>query len=208
MHAKRAMPLLLLAGMMGGIVLIVFLPGQFYAPPPTHDGSPQMSDSGIGAVDTVYGTDENSTRSDTADTTDVPDAPDGVPLPVAPPADASQYTMTTITRVIDGDTVDVDDKIRIRLSLVDTPERGEPGYSEATEFTSRICAPGTTAAFNVDDGQKGGSYGRTIAEVWCAGAPEISLNELLLENELAVIDSRFCLNSEFYHSEWAQNHGC
>ncbi len=41
-----------------------------------------------------------------------------------------------VTRVVDGDTVDVSD-IRVRLALVNTAERGEAKYTEATEFVKK-----------------------------------------------------------------------
>ncbi len=57
-----------------------------------------------------------------------------------------------VTRIIDGDTLEVDDR-RIRLALVDTPERNEPGYQEATQFTASLCLVGSTAYLDIDDGQ-------------------------------------------------------
>ena len=41
-----------------------------------------------------------------------------------------------VNHVVDGDTLDIND-IRIRLSLVDTPERGDPGFKKATQTVSR-----------------------------------------------------------------------
>ncbi|MDW0148448.1 MAG: hypothetical protein QOK59_07165, partial [Nitrososphaeraceae archaeon] len=38
-----------------------------------------------------------------------------------------------VTKVVDGDTLDINGT-RIRLSLVDTPERGQPGFDQAKEF--------------------------------------------------------------------------
>jgi endonuclease YncB( thermonuclease family) len=53
------------------------------------------------------------------------------------PSDAAQQTGTVI-RVIDGDTVDVrledDSEARVRYIGVDTPERGDLFYREASEF--------------------------------------------------------------------------
>ena len=43
-----------------------------------------------------------------------------------------------VNHVVDGDTLDIND-IRIRLSLVDTPERGDPGFKEATQFVVKLC---------------------------------------------------------------------
>jgi micrococcal nuclease len=43
-----------------------------------------------------------------------------------------------VTYVVDGDTLDIND-IRIRLSLVDTPERGQEGYKDAKDFVKDVC---------------------------------------------------------------------
>ncbi len=43
-----------------------------------------------------------------------------------------------VNYVVDGDTLDIND-IRIRLALVDTPERGQDGYKEAREFVKNLC---------------------------------------------------------------------
>jgi len=110
----------------------------------------------------------------------------------------------TVTRIVDGDTLDVDDT-RIRLALVNTPERGEPGYGEASAFTEEICPVGQSAKVDVDDGQAGGSFGRTVGTVICG--PYI-LNESLAYSEHAVILPRFCGQSEFGSEHWAVENGC
>ena len=114
-----------------------------------------------------------------------------------------------VTRIIDGDTIDVShlttgEPIRIRLSLVDTPERGEELYQEATDFTGTMCPGGSRIIFDQDDGQLEGSYGRVIGAVYCNG---ILLNEALLETSLGVIDTKFCETSE-YGDDWARKYGC
>jgi hypothetical protein len=65
-----------------------------------------------------------------------------------------------VNHVVDGDTLDIND-IRIRLSLVDTPERGDPGFKEATQFVVKLCL-GENAEVDMDDGQRRGSFGREI----------------------------------------------
>ncbi len=42
--------------------------------------------------------------------------------------------LVRVERVIDGDTVALGDGSRVRLLCVDTPERGQPGFAEATAF--------------------------------------------------------------------------
>lgn len=107
-----------------------------------------------------------------------------------------------VTKVVDGDTIDVND-IRIRLSLVDTPERGQPGFQEATDFVKELCQ-GKDAQVDIDDGQRGGDrYGRELGVVYC-GDDNININNELIKNSLAIIDTRFCENSEFANENWAK----
>jgi endonuclease YncB( thermonuclease family) len=110
----------------------------------------------------------------------------------------------TVTRITDGDTLRVND-IPIRLTLVNSPERGESGYSEATNFTSLICPVGSTALVDEDDGQTGGSYGRMVAKVYCGGKV---LNEELLLAYHAEIYAQYCDDSEFAGEDWAAKYGC
>jgi hypothetical protein len=110
----------------------------------------------------------------------------------------------TVTKITDGDTLRVDN-VTIRLTLVNTPERGEPGYSEATGFTAALCSVGSTALVDEDDGQKEGSYGRMVAKVYCDGK---MLNEELLRAGHAVMYTRYCKVSEFATEQWAVEYGC
>src|SRR3989304_9445029 len=67
-----------------------------------------------------------------------------------PPADDPQCTEAEgcfrgiVTRVVDGDTLDVNGT-RIRLVLVDAPETYEAGGAEATAFIAHSCPPGSQA---------------------------------------------------------------
>jgi micrococcal nuclease len=101
--------------------------------------------------------------------------------------------------------------VRVRLALVNTPERGQNGYAEAIDFVQSICGVGTTALVDEDDGQKEGSFDRLIGLVYC-GNDNInnkkSLNELLLERGYAVVYQDFCGISEFSSNSWAQLYGC
>ena len=71
-----------------------------------------------------------------------------------------------ITRVIDGDTLIID-QTTIRLSLVNSPERGEPGYQEAKDFASTVCPVGSNAEFIEDTWQPTDKYGRSLGLVYC-----------------------------------------
>src|SRR2546422_5818647 len=107
----------------------------------------------------------------------------------------------TVTYIVDGDTLDVG-STRIRLALVNSPEVGEPGYTEAKQFTAQTCPVGTQALVDEDDGQTGGSYGRMVAVVYCGG---VNLNAALLSSGNAVLVTYYCSVSEFASEPWT---GC
>ena len=109
-----------------------------------------------------------------------------------------------ITRVIDGDTLIID-QTTIRLSLVNSPERGEPGYQEAKEFASTVCPVGSNAEFIEDSWQQSDKYGRSLGLVFCN---DMFLNELLLTNGHAEISTYFCDKSEFGIEDWARAYCC
>src|SRR3989442_144678 len=107
----------------------------------------------------------------------------------------------TATYIVDGDTLDVG-STRIRLTLVNSPEVGEPGYSEAKNFTAQTCPVGSQALVDEDDGQTSGSYGRMVAVVYCGG---VNLNAALLSSGNAVLVEYYCSVSEFASEAWT---GC
>ena len=105
-----------------------------------------------------------------------------------------------VNYVVDGDTLDINDN-RIRLSLVNTPERGQEGYMEAKKLVQNLCL-NKKGEVDIDDGQRRGDrYGREVGIVYCDG---ININKALVENNLAVIHSRYCEISEFSNDEWAK----
>lgn len=60
---------------------------------------------------------------------------------------------STVSRVIDGDTFQLSRPlIKIRLCGVDTPERGQSGYREATQFTKRLVAGNAVQCRTVGEG--------------------------------------------------------
>lgn len=75
-----------------------------------------------------------------------------------------------VTRVIDGDTIILDNNTRIRLIGVDTPETIHPNKDveyfgkEATAFTKEMCE-GKRVHLEYDQ-QKIDKYGRTLAYVY------------------------------------------
>jgi len=113
----------------------------------------------------------------------------------------------TVTRVIDGDTLDLTtiegETITIRLALIDAPETGESGFDRAKNFMTELCL-NKNADIDPDDNQ-GLTYGRTVAVVYCEG---INVNDAILENGFADIYQDFCDVSEFAYTNWAQEYGC
>lgn len=109
-----------------------------------------------------------------------------------------------VDRVVDGDTLYVDG-YNVRLSLTNTPERNEPGFSEATEFTKRLCPVGSNAIVDQDDKQPYDVYDRLLGKVYCNGK---ALNSELLYNGHANISTAYCSTSEFSVEQWAQQFGC
>jgi endonuclease YncB( thermonuclease family) len=106
-----------------------------------------------------------------------------------------------VTNIVDGDTLDVNG-IRVRLSLVDTPERGHIGFKQAKDFVSTLCL-GKKGELDVDDGQRRGDrYGREIGIVFCNG---VNLNEELMNKGFAKILTDYCDVSEFSKENWTKN---
>jgi DNA-binding beta-propeller fold protein YncE len=105
-----------------------------------------------------------------------------------------------VNYVVDGDTVEVND-IRIRLSLVNTPEVGEPGFDSAKDFVEKLCLD-KNGEVDIDDGQRQGSFGREIGVVYCDG---ININSELMTKGYALISSEFCDVSEFANEAWAKS---
>ena len=109
-----------------------------------------------------------------------------------------------VTEVTDGDTIKVEGAA-IRLALTSTPELHESGGINAREYTLGICPVGSITTVDEDDGQKEGSYGRTVAAVYCGNK---LLNAAILDPKLGVISKEFCGTSEFGTEDWAKRNGC
>ena len=127
-----------------------------------------------------------------------------------PENDSVQYRFSgIITEITDGDTLDFrilnGSNITIRLSLVDTPERGELGYEEASEFAATVCPVGSDAVFLQDSWQIVDKYDRSLGLVYCN---DMMLNEMLLSSGHSEIFEIYCNESEFGSQDWAIRYGC
>ena len=109
-----------------------------------------------------------------------------------------------VERIVDGDTIYIEG-YKVRLSLTNTPEKTESGFSEATEFTKRLCPVGSIVIVDQDDKQPYDVYNRLLGKVYCN---DKILNSELLFNGHANILTQYCSTSEFSNELWAQNFGC
>lgn len=108
------------------------------------------------------------------------------------------YTLSDLLRVVDGDTVDLrlsktvdfgfgvhEQKFysgRFRLTVVDTPERGQEGWTQATEFTRAWITRNKSIALVTT--HKSDSFGRYLADIFLPSGE--SLSGELLRTGLAV----------------------
>ncbi|MBZ9570681.1 thermonuclease family protein [Methanobrevibacter sp. TMH8] len=99
-------------------------------------------------------------------------------------------------RVVDGDTIDVSGVGRIRLVGIDTPEREQSGYENATDFVKSKCL-GKTVYLDIDDAKNKDKYGRILAIVYVDG---YNINAELLKRGYAQI--LFIPPSEFDPNQW------
>ncbi|GAA3144163.1 hypothetical protein GCM10010466_39080 [Planomonospora alba] len=96
---------------------------------------------------------------------------------LAAPADAAAVPKgtkkATIVKIVDGDTIDVrftrtSRPVRVRLLEVNTPERGQCWYKEATARTAALLPVGKTVRLLADKDPKD-RYGRSLFYAWNAG---------------------------------------
>lgn len=107
-----------------------------------------------------------------------------------------------VKRWVDGDTVDLEVidhhdigfhvtatyhyDGRFRLSIVDTPERGDPGYHEARLYCESIAPVGSTVRI-ITYPDKNGGFGRYLADVLPFAGETTTISSLLLQNGYAEV---------------------
>jgi micrococcal nuclease len=117
----------------------------------------------------------------------------GAPRPesvesVAPPCDATEPTVRTVVRVVDGDTIVLDHQEKVRLIGVDTPELHHPTKPvqyfarEAAAFTTQHLAGKTVHL--AYDWQRQDRFHRTLAYV-CLPDGEL-VNETIIRDGFGV----------------------
>jgi len=124
------------------------------------------------------------------------------PKPSACPRSVGLCIERNVTRVIDGDTLDVEGTLRIRLVLVNAPELNASGGPESKDYLTSLCL-GSKALVDEDDLQIGDDpYGRVLAVVYCGGT---NANALMISSGHATTYYTFCSVSEFGSAAWS---GC
>ena len=108
-----------------------------------------------------------------------------------------------VTKIIDGDTIHVDKK-SVRLALIDTPEKRQEGYDDATKLVKDSCPIGSTVLVDIDDVFPTDKVGVNFAQITCG---IININEFLMNNNLAKMYNYSCTESEFMYEVWAI-HNC
>src|SRR3989475_2416107 len=124
------------------------------------------------------------------------------PKPSACPRSVGLCIERNVTRVIDGDTLDVEGSLRIRLVLVNAPELNATGGPESREYLTSLCS-GVRARVDEDDFQIGHDpYGRVLAVVYCGST---NANAAMISSGHATTYYAFCAVSEFGSAAWS---GC
>ena len=103
------------------------------------------------------------------------------------------------TKVVDGDTIYLDNGEKVRFVGVNTPERGVEGYIASKNFVQKLCL-NKEVGLDIDDSKHHDKYGRTLAVVIVDGK---NVNEMLLKEGLAEI--MYMPPSEFYPYNWADS---
>ena len=71
-------------------------------------------------------------------------------------------------KIVDGDTVHIG-AITYRLNLIDTPERGEEGFWEASNALKELCPKDSAILYDEDSITELAKYGRHLGVIWCKG---------------------------------------
>ena len=103
------------------------------------------------------------------------------------------------TKVVDGDTIYLDNGEKVRFVGVNTPERGVEGYIASKNFVQKLCL-NKKVGIDVDDAKHTDRYGRTLGVVIVNGK---NVNEMLLKEGLAEV--MYMPPSEFYPYDWANS---
>lgn len=100
------------------------------------------------------------------------------PIPVEEPKDTF-----LVTRVIDGDTIEIETGERVRLTCIDTPETYEEKYKEAKDYLIELILNKEVKL--VKDVSETGKYGRLIRYIYLEDGTFV--NELIVRNGYGIV---------------------
>ena len=106
-----------------------------------------------------------------------------------------------VTKIFDGDTFQISNGEVIRLADIDTPETGEEGYLEASEFLEKLIY-NREVFLDIDDVNYYDTLGKRVVCVAYISANEthyLNVNKALLDTKLADIWDHY---NEFNPSLW------
>lgn len=109
-----------------------------------------------------------------------------------------EYRVKKVTKVLDGDTIDVDLDLgfnisysqRVRLSGIDTPESrtrdlNEKKFgTEAKEYVKSLLDDAELVVIKTEKPDSSEKYGRILGQVFINGSP-VSVNQMLIDNGYA-----------------------
>lgn len=98
-----------------------------------------------------------------------------------------------VTKVVDGDTLDLNNSLRIRMSGINTPETGECYYSEAKGKLSETAL--NKDVYIEEDITDKDKYGRSLRYVYIDNK---SVNNLLVENGFARVYDKYEKDTKRY----------
>ncbi len=108
-----------------------------------------------------------------------------------------------VTKVVDGDTFDIDGLGRVRLADVDCPELDTPEGRSAANYTISWLF-GRVVCLDLDDRKGKDEYGRWIAVVYLfsngSSSPDLIFNKMIVDSGHAIV--RDFMDNEFSPADW------
>jgi len=114
----------------------------------------------------------------------------------------TQEETFAVTTVSDGDTVTLDNALRVRLACIDAPERDQAFGDEATEALEGLIDARSVRLEQVDVDR----YERTVGYLYRDGNNE-ALNLAMVRNGYAWVYRAYCDRCDYYEAErYAHDH--
>ncbi len=185
----------IIGGIIGGIAVLASVPSDTWTDKRTEFTGVAPPDENDDRIDCL-------SRGGIWDVTSCSIAPDQIPGLDC--LGSAQCFVGVVTKIVDGDTILVDDQ-SVRFSLASAPPATAYGGADAKNFIETLCPVGSKVTVDEDDGQVLGVYGRLVGVVYCG---DVILNQEILDSSLGYLEDRFCDSSEFASTTWAIKHGC